>query len=489
MLNVPAGTLFSWDKGFDENMNALNVPDNRGKSSKINTEMVRQITEKAKSHKALGKRIRIKQFAAGLKDEGINLSAKKVEEILIANDLYKACTRKKRPAFYQSLSRRIPNGLVSLDGSELTIWLGDTPYRFNVELAVDVVTFAHTAFGIADAETTDQVIKVLECHRKSWGVPVGVLHDHGSANISAEAQQYLDQLGIKSVPVGPGNPKGNGTDEGAFSQMKKVLGKIRLDVSSSKALARSVLNALISVYVHMRNRLPVKKAILHPAQHMAMPISDELRSQERQELDRHVAKRTSDEETREKLDRLNWVIRHHGLDVSVEVLNRAQRSIKAYDLKAIGETETAFIKAVNRKSERRNLSYFFGILKNIQQQHDDDAKQQYCRKRYNYEVMLKLKRRQSEQPAPPSIDNVVAMLEKAVTVKVRFVKELAIRKAREWTQQLMESYRYQGSINKKVEDALGNMKHLSIDQKQTAWELFCQFLNNKNVESSVTLAS
>ena len=80
-------------------MNALNVPDNRGKSSKINTEMVRQITEKAKSHKALGKRIRIKQFAAGLKDEGINLSAKKVEEVLIANDLYKACTRKKRPAF------------------------------------------------------------------------------------------------------------------------------------------------------------------------------------------------------------------------------------------------------------------------------------------------------------------------------------------------------------------------------------------------------
>ena len=470
-------------------MNALSVPDNRGKSGKITPEMVRHITEKARSHKARGKRIRIKQFAVGLKDEGIDLSAKKVEEILIANDLYNACTRKKRPAFYQSLCRKMPNGLVSLDGSEMVVWLGDTPYRFNVELAVDVVTFAHTAFGIADTETTDQVIKVLECHRKNWGVPVGVLHDHGSANISAEAQQYLDQLGIKSVPAGPGNPKGNGTDEGAFSQMKKILGKIRLDVSSPKALARSVLNALISVYVHMRNRLPVKKNTLNPAQQMAMPVPDERRSLERQELDRHVAKRTSNGETREKLDRLNWVIRHHDLEVSPDAFNRAQRSIKAYDLKAIGKAETAFITAVNRKSERRNLSYFFGILKNIQQQHDDEAKQRYCRERYNYEVMLELKRRETEQPPPLSIDNVVAMLERAVTINVRFVKELAIRKAREWTQQLMESYRYQGSLNKKVEDALGNIKHLSVEQKQTAWGLFCQFLNNKNVESSVTLSS
>lgn len=488
-LNVPASTLSCWDKEFDENMKALVVPDNRGKSVKVTIEMVRQIIEKAKNHKALGKRIRIKQFAAGLKNEDITLSAKKVEEVLIANDLYKVCTRKKRPGFYQSLCRKIPNGLLSLDGSEMIVWLGDTPYRFNVELAVDVVSFAHTAFGIADTETADQVMKVLESHRRNWGLPVGVLYDHGSANISAEVQRYLRQWGIESVPAGPGNPKGNGTDEGAFSQMKKVLGKIRLDISSSRALARSVLNALVSVYVYMRNHLPIKKNNLDPAQHMAMPVASELRHMERQQLKRHVAKKVPGRESQEKLDRLNWVIRHHGIDVSPDVLNRAQRSIKAYDLKAIGETETAFIKAINRQSERRNLSYFFGILKNIQQQYDDEIKRQYCRERYNYQVMMELKRRESEQPPPLSIDNIIAMLEKAVTVKVRFVKELAIRKAREWTHQLMESYRYQGSLVKKMEDALGNIKHLSVDQKQIVWELFCQFLNNNNGESRVTLSS
>ena len=128
-------------------------------------------------------------------------------------------------------------------------------------------------------------------------------------------------------------------------------------------------------------------------------------------------------------------------------------------------------------------------MKNIQQQRDDEAKRQYCRQRYNYQMMLDLDRRKNEQSPPLSINDVVGMLEKAVTVKVRFVKELAIRKAREWTYELMESCQYLGSLRKKIEDALGSLRHLTIEQKQKAWDLFCQFLNNKNLESRVTPSS
>jgi hypothetical protein len=480
-------TLGIWDKGFDENFKPLVVPDNRGKAAKVTVEVVRCIVQKAKDGNARGKRIRLKQFTADLKSTaGIDLSAKTVEQILIANDLYKAHTRIKRPRFYQSLCRKIPNGLVSLDGSEVIVWLGQMPYRFNVELAVDVVTFAHTAFSIAETETAEQVIKVLDSHRQSWGLPIGVLYDQGSANISAQVQRYLNDLGIESVPAGPGNPKGNGTDEGAFSQMKKALGTIRLDISSPKALARSVLDVLVSVYVYMRNRLAVRGANVCPAGHMAAPVTDEQRNLERQELRNHKAARAASEEDRLKLDRLQWVIRHHGLDVAPEALLRAQRSIKAYELEAIRKTEAAFLKATSRKADRRNLPYFFGILKNIQQQRDDEAKAQYCRERYNYQVMLDLERQENEQPQPLSINNVIEMLEKAVTVKARFIKALAIRKAWEWTHELMESYQYLGSLRKKMEEALGNVKHLTIEQKQKAWELFCQFLETNNQESRVT---
>jgi len=483
-------TLGGWNKGFDENVKPLVVPDNRGKTAKVTVEMVRCVVEKAKGDKARGKRIRLKQFAADLKSkEDINLGAKTVEQILIANDLYKAHTRKKRPRFYQSLCRKIPNGLLSIDGSDIIVWLGERPYRFNVELAVDVVTFAHTAFSIAETETAEQVIKVLDSHRKSWGLPIGVLYDQGSANISSQVQDYLHDLGIEPVPAGPGNPKGNGTDEGAFSQMKKALGTIRLDISSAKALVRSVLETVVSIYVYMRNRLPVGGTNATPAGHMAVQVTDEQRNQEHQELRNHVAAKVASQEDQLKLDRLHWVIRHHGLDVAPDALTHAQRSIKAYELEALRETEAAFLKATSRKADRRNLPYFFGILKNIQQQRDDEAKRQYCRGRYNYQVMLDLDRQKNELPPQLSINNVIGMLEKAVTEKVRFVKNLAIRKAREWTHELMESCQYLGSLRKKIETALGDLKHLTIEQRQNALELFCQFLETNNLESRVTLSS
>lgn len=483
-------TLADWDKGFDENFKPLVTPDNRGKTAKVTIETVRCIVKKAKDHKDQGKRIRLKQFAADLKSqEGINLAAKTVEHILIANDLYKAHTRKKRPRFYQSLCRKIPNGLLSLDGSDISVWLGQTAYRFSVELAVDVVTFAHTAFSIAQTETAEQVIEVIDSHLSCWGLPIGVVHDHGKANTSAEVQHYLHDLGIESVPVGPGNPKGNGTDEGAFSQMKKAIGTIRIDISSPMALARSVLDSLISVYIYMRNKLPLNRANACPVENMSVPVTENQRNQERQELKNHIRTKATNEQDQFKLDRLNWVIDHYGLDVSAEAFNRAQRSIKSYELETIRETEAAFLKATRRKANRLNLPYFFGILKNIQQQRDDEAKRQYCRERYNYHVMLDLDRQKNEQSPPLSINDVIGMLEKAVTIKVRSVKELAIRKARQWTHELMESCKYLGSLRRKFEDALGNMRHLTIEQKQNTLELFCQFLNSKKPESSVTPSS
>ena len=102
--------------------------------------------------------------------------------------------------------------------------------------------------------------------------------------------------------------------------------------------------------------------------------------------------------------------------------------------------------------------------------------------------MLDLDRQKNAQSPPFSINNVTEMLEKAVTVKARFVKALAIRKAREWTYELMGSYQYLGSLRKKIEDALGNVKHLTMEQKQRAWGLFCQFLETNHQESRVTLS-
>lgn len=487
MLSVSFSTLSDWNRGFDEKMNPLIVPENRGKAGKVTIKIVKSVVDKAKAMKERGKRIRIKQFTRALIEEDkIVLSFKTVSEILIANDLVGARTRQKRPKFYQSLRQRIPNGLLSIDGSEFTVWIADTFFKFNVELAVDVGTFAHTAFSIADTETTREVINVLESHIKNWGTPVGVVCDSGRANLSKDAKTYIKHMGIELVPVGPGNPKGNGTDEGAFSQMKKVLGIICLNMSSPKALAKSFLEALISVYINMRNRLCVHGKKASPEHRMAMAVSSDQRDLELQRLKAHKKTKILCEKDQLKLDRLHWVIDHFGLNVEPEAKKHAERTIKSYDLETIGATESAFIKAISRKSNRKNLSYFFGILKNIQQKRDDDAKKQYCREQYNYQMMLDMQRRENDQQDPVTIDHVIAMLEKAVTMKVRFVKELAIRRAREWTQALMKGYKYLGTLKKKFSDALGMLNHLSLEEKQKVWELIEQFLVPKTSEKGVT---
>jgi hypothetical protein len=453
------------------------VTDNRGKASKVTIEIVRRVCGKAKQLKQQAKRIRIKQFTKALeKEDAINLSAKTVNEILIANDLASAQSRKKRPQFYQSLCQRIPNGLLSLDGSEFTIWLDNKPFTFNLELAVDVASFTHTAFSIADSETTDEVIGVLEAHRRQWGTPLGVVCDHGSANLSENAMDYIKSHGIELVAAGPANPKGNGTDEGAFSQMKKALGVIGLDMSSPKALAKSVLNALVSVYVYLRNRLCLHNKNVVPLEQMAMPVGEDQRQAENRRLKKYQKAKADSEQDQLKLYHLQWIIDHFGFEPLPDVLKRAQRSIKSYELEAIGETQKAFVKATNKKADRCNLSYFFGILKNIQRQRDEQAIRQYCRQRYNYLRMLNMQRKQDTDQQSASIDDVISMLEKAVTKKSRIVKELAIRKAGEWIRELVANYSYLGSLKKRLSDALAKLNHLNFEQKQKAWELVEQFL-------------
>jgi hypothetical protein len=473
-------------------MKPLVVPDNRGKSSKVTVAIVKDIVAEAKKWKDRGNRIRIKEFTKSLKENGIVLSSKTVQEILIANDLFESRTRRRRPRFYQSICQRIPNGVLSVDGSEFTIWLDDEAIKFNLELGVDVGSFSHTAFSVADTETTEEVIKVLETHCHEWGSPIGVLCDHGKANLSGDSRAYIQARGIELVPVGPSNPKGNGTAEGAFSQMKEVIGPIRLDLSSARALAKSVLELVVSVYVKMRNKLTLRGKFARPIEELSKPIPEGLASIERQRLKDHNAAKTISTDDQPKLDRLHWLIKNHRIETDPRSLDRAERSIKTYELEAIAASEKAFIRAVTRKTERGNLPYFFGIVKRIQQERDDEAYRSYCQERYNYNQMLETQRRQQElqeQNEGPTVKNIVDMLENAVSISSRFFKEHAARMAQQWTEELKKKFKNLGSLRKQLADAVGKLNHLTLEQKGNIWNLVDQCFNPNSTAQGVTLAS
>jgi len=472
--------LSAWDKGFDQQMRPYRTTDKRGITTKVTLDIIRQVVEKARAFKAKDNRLRIQEFSRMFNQEKkLQLSWKTIQEILTANNLYKPETRQKRPVFYKNLCQRVPNGLISIDGSDFVIWINDMPLEYNIELGVDVGSFCHTGFYISQSETSEAVLNVLEKHGQEFGLPLGVVFDSGSANLSEEVTDYLQKNGIEIAPAGPANPKGNGSDEGAFSLLKKTIGNIRLDTSSTWALGKSVLEAILSVYVKMRNQLALRKPRISPIEHMQVPVLKEQLKHEQQRLAKHVRDKNQGDANLPKLDRLYWVIDHHDLTPEQAEFKRAKKCIKAYDLEAISKTEKAFLLAVNRDRARKNLSYFFGILKNVQQEIDDQRYQDYCRKQYNYELQLENQRRRQEYQAKSqrTVEQIVNLAITVMELTTDFLKESALKRCRKWLSQIISSKSYINPIRKKIFDEIGNKKELDLNKKEQVSQLMDQLIN------------
>jgi len=451
----------------------LEVPDLRGKAGIVTADLVRQVVKIARKEK---KRLRLKSFTRNLKKQGITLSSKTVSDILTANDLYEVKVKNRRPRFYQSLRQRIPNSLLSIDGKEFKVICGDKTHTFNLEMSVDVNSFSHTAYSVSDTETTAEFIKVLEEHGLRWGNPLAVVTDHGSANLSDAAMTYLKDKDIEILPAGPGNPKGNGTVESAFSGMEEVIGTITLDTSSSQALAKSVLEKIISIYVIMRNRTVTQRAKLPPEAMMQIPVTSQQRKAHKEFFKKRVEKRKKPPPT-VKQDRIQWLIKHHKIEVDDNNIVRARKCIEYYDREAISKTEEAFLRAVSRNHDRCNLAYFFGILKNIQMDIDAARHKEYCRERYNYQQMRD-RERQMERVVEnkATVDVMVETLCAAVSCPVAMAKEMAFKQARRMMREIQKQIRYAAFIKKKVIDILNGIKDLSVGQRDQVVDLVDQLL-------------
>jgi hypothetical protein len=462
-------TLCEWNQVFDGKMTPVVVPDKRGKGSRITAGMVREIVEAAKDIKAKGHRFRLKAFVKELsKEHDIVVSRKKVTEVLIASGLYKASIRRRRPRFYQRLRQTIPNGLISVDGSEWKVQIDGNEYKFNLELGVDVESFCHTAFSVSGSETTEELIKVMEKHKALWGTPLGLVCDHGSANLSSESICYFNRNDIKIMPAGPGNPKGNGTCEGAFSEMKDVIGEIQIETSSPREMARMILEKIVSVYVKMRNRVPRFGERDIPSESMTSPVSNKEREDIRERY-RKRRQKIKDPEQKAKLDHLDFIIRNHQLETDEKSLKRGQKCIVAYDLEAISKSEEAFLKAIRRNRERATLPYFFGILKNIQDEMDEARYEDYCRQRYGYEQVLEREREKREQMDNRStVEGLAGMIKNAVLSRLPSLKNILVRQAMRMACDLKKQYRYLNVLRKKILDALNEVNEFTLEQLKKA---------------------
>ncbi len=485
-------TLMDWDRNFDVNLIPYEKEERRGKSVKITAKMVRLIVDLAQEKLEKEERILIESFSQEVNMAcDVALGTETIREILIANDLWATNTRIKRPAFYRNLCKRIPNSLLSIDGSEIKLNIDGELYKFNLELGVDVGSFNHTGFDISESETSQAVLAVLKQHVRDYGFPLGVVFDHGSANLSEEVRTWLSDHDIEIVPVGPANPKGNGIAEGAFSQLKEVLETIKIDSSTLENLGKTVLSALVSLYMKMRNKLPLRKNGILPQSAMEVESSEKVRQQERARLIQHNQNRQDSGEEQSKLETLHWVIEKHALDIDTPSFRRAEYSIKSYSIEAIHKTEKAFMTAVDRNRDRKNLSYFFGILKNIQQELDDAQYHEYCRDKYLYKSLLESERRQLEdkqKQSQPSFAVIVDLASAAINVS-ESIQENVRRRCRAWLDIHLKSSKYLEPVKKKIQDAIGELTEFDIRTKKEIWEWIEPLLSKQTQGESVTSIS
>jgi len=87
---------------------------------------------------------------------------------------------------------------------------------------------------------------------------------------------------------------------------------------------------------------------------------------------------------------------------------------------------------------------------------------------------------------PSTVQNVLDILSNAVRAPVKYLKNVALRRAKEWTIELIKSAKYIGTLEKKFEKSLVKMTQLSAEEKNKIWEYLTEFLNPKSNGKSVT---
>ena len=90
--------------------------------------------------------------------------------------------------------------------------------------------------------------------------------------------------------------------------MKRIIGTIRLDTSSPEALCKSVLEGIVSVYVKMRNILPLRGKNDSPVENFAKPVSKDQIEFERQRLKKHKDDKNRSSDDQSKIDDIRFLI-------------------------------------------------------------------------------------------------------------------------------------------------------------------------------------
>ncbi len=104
----------------------------------------------------------------------------------------------------------------------------------------------------------------------------------------------------------------------------------------------------------------------------------------------------------------------------------------------------------------------------------------------NYKEQIKVQQ-EPKKRTPSTVQDVLNILSSAVKSPAKYLKDIALRRAKEWINELVRSTKYIDILRKKLEKGLIEMTQLNMEQKNKIWEYVIKFLSLKSTGKSVTL--
>jgi hypothetical protein len=395
-----------WDKGYDEELRRERE-DLRGHSFQMTEGFIEFIVGAAReflSQQKRRKRLRIKPLLRYLNKVhreqvaffGCGKSRRVITEILVANGLYEErLSKRKYPGYKPRLSRYCPNAQLVIDGKKLAIEFMGERFRFNLEMAKDMLSEAITGHSLTDEEDAQAVWEVLEQHTRRYGDPIALLLDNNKANYKVVAEKLE---GIISIFAFKGCPETKAVLEGEFGNLEREFGSVKINGGDKRELAKGILKAMVALYVSLRNqkprcsvcsRTPLKLMEEGPNQAELERAKERLK--ERQE--RSLALKEDPCAKPEKLSLIEDILTRAGL--YVEDRERFFKTLLKYDEKVIRDAEADFFAMSQRDSfseTKRTGQYFVGIVRNKQIELDRERKKELYRKRYSLDQQWQEKR-------------------------------------------------------------------------------------------------
>lgn len=165
-----------------------------------------------------------------------------------------------------SFERFFPGAQWVGDGAQLTVWVDEHAFVFNLQLMVDADTGALVGMSIRNQEDSDAVIQAFTDGVIATGSPpLAVLLDNHACNHSGDVARAMGDTML--IFAAPGRPQHKAHVEGAFGLFAQTVPTMRVsagacerDADERQRLARQILEMVVTTWARTLNHRPRKQA-------------------------------------------------------------------------------------------------------------------------------------------------------------------------------------------------------------------------------------